>query len=36
MMLAQKTYDATAIGAIGTMNYSGMVAVGQVDDGTGY
>lgn len=36
MMLAQKTYDATAIGAIGTMTYGGMVAVGQVDDGAGY
>lgn len=36
MMLAQKTYDATAIGAIGTMTYGGMAAVGQVDDGAGY
>ena len=35
-MLAQKTYDATAIGAIGTMTYGGMVAVGQVDDGAGF
>jgi hypothetical protein len=36
MMLAQKTYNATAIGAIGTMTYGGMVAVGQVDDRAGY
>lgn len=35
-MLAQKTYNVTAIGAIGTMTYGGMVAVGQVDDGSGY
>lgn len=35
-MLAKKTYDATPVGAIGTMTYGGMVAVGQVAGATGY
>lgn len=35
-MLAQKTYDATAVGAIGTMTYGGMIAVGRAADDSGY
>lgn len=35
-MLAQKTYDATAVGAVGTMTHGGMIAVGQAADDAGY
>ena len=36
MLLAQKTYNETVIGGVGTMTYGGMVSVGLVDDGSGY
>lgn len=35
-MLAKKTYDATAVGSVGTMTLAGLVSVGSSPDESGY